>query len=300
MKTIKPYSVEIQADSLEKARELINSKLPEGFSVISEHIVDYGKPKSTKCYADTLDEAYNKALKKVKDLVITKRKDVTKPELKTLTIEAFDEDNAKEKALKLNGKSAVIKNIQLISQGKKGFLGFNKIPNIYEVDVFIQASVELIYTPKMKVSFMLGKPRAKSDEHYILKCKDCGFVHHIPGYYKENLIEFIVNPDDVRIICIYGNGQFTVTLEVKEFFDIDILPATNMLLKASIGDNIKELHKHMKSHNDSLFLNIDQNARHTWHIYSKQANGKSFMKFAKNRGVDIIGEINLSKVEMPE
>jgi hypothetical protein len=131
----------------------------------------------------------------------------------------------------------------------------------------------------------------------MLKCTDCDFTHHIPRDYVDDKVKYSVDTDEVKMACVYG--AFTVTLEVKEFFTITNVPASGQVLHASIGANMRALHGHMLSHCDPLFLIIQQSRDQTTHKYKKHAEGNTYVKFSKEHGIDIVGNINLSKAEIP-
>jgi len=140
---------------------------------------------------------------------------------------------------------------------------------------------------------------AKSNEHYMLKCVDCGFTHHIPRATTLPSVVFSVDVNEVKMVCVYGGGAFTVTLDVNEFFTITTVPDSGQVLNASISDNIKPLHNHMLSHCNPLFLIIQQSRNQTTHKYKKQPEGNTYVKFSREHGVDIVGNINVSKAEIP-
>ena len=131
--------------------------------------------------------------------------------------------------------------------------------------------------------------------HYILRCKECGEVIHIPADTNKGFI-YGFNPKKVRLYCVYG--AFTVNLDVNEFFDADVSPPTNRTLHASIVDNMKVIHRHLLTHNDPLYLTVTQTANSTTHKYDKKPV-KNHVKYTKPGNVEIIGSINKSKAEIP-
>ena len=135
-------------------------------------------------------------------------------------------------------------------------------------------------------------------ESYALKCRQCGFTHRIPKDCRDPDVSFFVTPAEVKLTCIYG-GRFTVTLEVKDFFSLQRAPASGQVVQASIGPNMRPLHQHMLTHFDPLFLIIRQSPNQTTHTYKMQAEGSTYVKFSKTRGVDIVGNINVGKAEIP-
>src|SRR5947208_1057579 len=70
-------------------------------------------------------------------------------------------------------------------------------------------------TPPRKQTAPTNTSKANSDGHYVLKCIDCNFTHHIPSDYINGPVKFAVDTNKVEIVCVYG-GAFTVTLRVKD------------------------------------------------------------------------------------
>jgi hypothetical protein len=140
--------------------------------------------------------------------------------------------------------------------------------------------------------------RAKSDEHYALKCRECDFTHDIPKDCVVAPAAFSVDVQDVRMQCVYG-GAFTVTLGSKEFFTVAPVPRSGAVLHASIADNMKVLHAHVMSHCDPVFLSIRQTSNRTDHEYKRQPEGPTYVSISGERGVDIVGQIDVSKAEIP-
>ena len=141
--------------------------------------------------------------------------------------------------------------------------------------------------------------RAAAGEHYVLRCADCSFEHHIPADQSDSTVRYSVDPDEVKNTCVYG-GAFTVTLNVREFFHIEPTPASGQVLHASIGENVNALHGHLLSHCDPLFLQVAQTANATQHTYTRQQpTANAFVKFSSEHGVDIVGKINVAKAEIP-
>ena len=49
--------IEVEADSLEEARQEIISQIPKGFQVVTEQIISDGKPQTTMVYGETTKAA---------------------------------------------------------------------------------------------------------------------------------------------------------------------------------------------------------------------------------------------------
>jgi hypothetical protein len=140
---------------------------------------------------------------------------------------------------------------------------------------------------------------AKSSEHYLLTCTACGFTHDIPRDCALPTGEFSVDVDEIKMTCVYGGGAFTVTLQLNEFFSITVAPESGEALRASIVDNMKPIHAHLLSHYDPLYLVIAQSRSRTTHRYTKLPEEKPYVKFSRERGRDIVGNIDVSKAEIP-
>jgi hypothetical protein len=172
-------TVEVEADSLKEARKELNYRIPQGLSVLSEKIISDGNHKTSRGIAGTTDEAYAKAQAKVPGgAEIVGKKEISSSERKDLTIEAFDEHSAREQARNQSGKTAIIKDIKLITLGTPGFLGIGKKPNQYQVEVLLQAIVEITYKTKAKIVAELGKAKAKAKRAWTPT--NPAFASHMP------------------------------------------------------------------------------------------------------------------------
>ena len=164
----KAKTIEAEANLMEEAREILKKRIPEGFLIKSERIVS--KPEQTSVIGreGTEEEARIKAQSQVPgDALITSTKTLCQPVHKKLTIAAFDDKGAREKADKEVNPDVgmIIKNLELASLGKKGFLGIGRKPNFYECDIFQPAAVEVVYTRgKAKLIGILADEKKKSNE----------------------------------------------------------------------------------------------------------------------------------------
>ena len=154
--------IEVEADSLEEARQQVISQIPEGLHVLSEKVISDGLPKTIKAIAETTEEAVVKAQGDIpNNAEVIEKKEVTAPKQKVITVGAFDEQSAR---VLMRGKTAqieMIKSLRLIMPGTRGFLGLGKKPNQYEVDILQHAVVQITYKTKARISAKLGeKPKA--------------------------------------------------------------------------------------------------------------------------------------------
>jgi len=153
--------IEIEAESLEEARELLKSRIPEGLDLLSEQIISDGKPKTVNAVADTTAAAFAKAQSEIPpNAEVVEKKELSAPGLKVITVEAFDEEQADLNA-KIYGNrrfgTSIVKSLKLVTKGRKGFLGIGKQPNQYEAELFKQAVVQFVYKAKAKISAKIGK-----------------------------------------------------------------------------------------------------------------------------------------------
>lgn len=151
-------TIEVQADSLEEAKEKIRAQIPEGLQLLSEEVISNGKPKIIKCTSDTLEAAFETARSKIPvGADVVGRKELSAPEKKVITVEADDEQTARVQAERQIGSTERVEGITLIELGKKGLLGIGKKPNRYEIQVFRQAIVEVTYREKVKIRATIGE-----------------------------------------------------------------------------------------------------------------------------------------------
>ncbi len=149
-------TIEIEAQSLEEAREQLKSQIPEGFHLLSEQVISAGDAKTVTAFAATTKAALEKAQSKVPDnaATIEKQRELV-PEQTTISVEAFDEQSATSEAewkAKEQGLAGTVRSVKLIVQGKRGILGIGAKPNQYEVEILGQPVVEVTYKTKAKIS----------------------------------------------------------------------------------------------------------------------------------------------------
>ena len=139
---------------------------------------------------------------------------------------------------------------------------------------------------------------APSAGHYELTCRQCGFRHPIPNRYRDAVVDYSVDENAVEIAIVYG-GQYTVTLDLGRFFRLEHAPAAGLALEASISGHMPALHGHLMTHHDPLFLVIRQDPGRTHHAYRAEPEGDAYVRFSRTTGIDVVGEIDLSKAEIP-
>ncbi len=154
-------TLEIAGRTLEEAREQLESRIPEGFLILSEQVISEGKPQTVKASAETTEAAFAKAQKDIPgDADIVVKRELAVPERRVIGLEASDERNAEStarfQASREFGDTAILKSIKLVVAGSKGFLGIGGRPNQYQVEILREAAVEITYRPKARISIKLS------------------------------------------------------------------------------------------------------------------------------------------------
>lgn len=149
--------IEIEDESLEGAKAIVTAQIPKGQRIRVERVLVDGKPQTVTGSAETFDAAFAEAQHVVPSTAkILSRTKMSAPDVKRVTIEAFDMSSAKRQA-EAQFKNARATNVTTTRLGRKGFLGIGKKPNLYEVEVHLLAVVEIAFKPRFKVSFGVGE-----------------------------------------------------------------------------------------------------------------------------------------------
>lgn len=153
--------LEIEAESLEEARERLQSSIPDGFQLLSERVVSDGEPKSVRATAETVEKALSEAHGALPDGVeVLESKELATPGIQLISVAAFDEESALSELRSLVearlGVSADVANLRLIAKGTTGFLGIGKKPNRYQAELRNPAVVEITYKTKARISARIG------------------------------------------------------------------------------------------------------------------------------------------------
>jgi hypothetical protein len=122
----------IEADSLEDARAQVESRIPDGERVLSEEIIDDGRPHTVTGVAETSEAATAQAQSFMPpDAVVLSEKNVASSHVSTVTVEAFDESGAftaAESMARHIAGSVVVIGVTQLTPGAKGFLGIGRKP----------------------------------------------------------------------------------------------------------------------------------------------------------------------------
>lgn len=158
-------TLELEAESLEEAHQMLNAQLPGGMQIFSKRIVADGKPRTLEAVGDTAEAAFAEARSKIPgEAEILDQKVLTAAEDKVtrVTVEAEDENSARLQ-MQIRRPQNAVKNVRLLSPAKKGALGFGAKAGQYEVELAQPAVVALTYKTKAKISVKYGKPAADSN-----------------------------------------------------------------------------------------------------------------------------------------
>lgn len=127
--------IEIRAATVDEARNQIYN---ERYIVLEENIVDPGDVGIIESVGDTAEKAFIKARSRVPAEAVIESQIVRVAEAQiNLQILGDDEKSFGEE------QSRMITSVSLIKNGRKGFLGFGKTSNIYEIVLTQQAVVEI-------------------------------------------------------------------------------------------------------------------------------------------------------------
>jgi hypothetical protein len=150
--------MEVEADSLAEARKKAESQVPEDLRIVSEEILSLGQQGSVMGVAETIEAAFEEAESKLPSGVeVVGRQQMQKTMRRVVTVEAADEQSARTQVEQGIAKNARVEEVALKKLGKKGFFGMGRKPNLYEVQVFEQAVVEIKYKKKAKIRVKLGE-----------------------------------------------------------------------------------------------------------------------------------------------
>lgn len=152
-------TVQVQADTVDEAKQLLKGKIPLGYEVFSEEVSSDEKPKTIRASGETVDAALANAERELPpDAQVTARRELSGPTTRRLTVEAFDEQQARAKVTSQLGDLVTVKSLTLIQAERKGSLSIDGKPQSYQVEVVQVANVEIIYKTKARVTAHIGTP----------------------------------------------------------------------------------------------------------------------------------------------
>jgi len=185
---MKKEVVEIEAGTLEAARQQAKDKVPAGASLLSETILSDGKERSARGVADSAAAALEKARQDVPEgAAVVSEKELLPAKHSSIEVEAFDEPAARQAAQQKIGSTSRIEGIVLKTAGKKGLLGMGKTPGVYQANVFQPSTAEVRFKRKARIRVAFGEI---PDSGY---CQRCGRANS-PVEKSEKSIYFFCSP----------------------------------------------------------------------------------------------------------
>lgn len=99
-----------------------------------------------------------------------------------------------------------------------------------------------------------------SNEHYTLRCKQCGQeVVNIPGEHAPDK-QYFFHPKTMGVVSVF-NGQTIAYGGFQEFFTLQVSADQNANISATLADCIVTIHEHLVSHYIPLYMIVmDQQA----------------------------------------
>ncbi|HZI19368.1 MAG TPA: hypothetical protein VEY09_12310 [Pyrinomonadaceae bacterium] len=137
--------IELEDDSLEAARDRLNK---QNVIVLREFVLCSGETAVVEAAASTVEEAAAKAARHIPPgarLASSTREVKASPRRIVLRVEADSEEEAGQ------WRAEAIESVSLHRKGRKGFLGFGRAPNVYEVVVAQPAVVELRFRERARI-----------------------------------------------------------------------------------------------------------------------------------------------------
>jgi hypothetical protein len=161
--------IEVEADSVEEARRLVESRMPDGHRAVSETIVVGDQSWTVRGIGETHEAAIETARSKIPAHAIIMAEAVLEdPDTWTITIDADSEALARAQAeaqLRRVDPGLETRNVKALSlkkPGRKGFLGIGRKLNRYSAEVISSAVVVVKYRFRVRI-----KVEAATDEEIV-------------------------------------------------------------------------------------------------------------------------------------
>lgn len=144
--TVKKFVVE--ARTLEEARNQVKLQVPEGFTLVSEQVLEEEWCRNVFGRGGSIAEAFEKAQDALPEgCEVVEKEVVSDAETILVLVEAFTREDAEEKALWQVSEEVSIsvdaKASRITQRGSVGFLGIGRKPDTYEVQVVKKAVARL-------------------------------------------------------------------------------------------------------------------------------------------------------------
>ena len=147
---MKKQIVEIEADSLVAARDLLKARLDPSATMLVEQVICDGEPAAVEGIGDTPEAALTDARAKMPAGASMKKHDTVNPAAELFCeVAAYDSEEAATKATVRPGGR--VDSVAVKVPGRKGILGLGRKPSTYTVKLFDPAIVRLTFKPKVKI-----------------------------------------------------------------------------------------------------------------------------------------------------
>jgi hypothetical protein len=140
-----PYrTFEVEAASIDAARQKLRTMIPSGHVVILEKVLDDGSSRTSTGEALNADDALRDAKTKVPGGATFERHEVVQePVVETVEVVAWDDAEARQKADVRHPRT--IQSVLVKHGGRRGFLGVGRRPNTYTVTAMRLARVSVTF-----------------------------------------------------------------------------------------------------------------------------------------------------------
>ncbi len=143
--------IEESADTLEEAKQLAGSKVPEDHEIVKHEILSEGKPEKISQSARTPEEAQEKALALLPPGARDVQSTLTPEQVINEQVQALDEASARMLPRQLLLSGAELLRVTLLKPPRKQFLMVQAVPGTYNREIKLPAKCEVTYTPKPRV-----------------------------------------------------------------------------------------------------------------------------------------------------
>jgi hypothetical protein len=144
--------IEVEAESLEQARQKLIAQLPQGHYLKSEQVIVEGSSGKINLYAVNEADAVFLAQKQVPHHArILAHQVLSSATTRTISVEATDAEAARAQAVKAARSGENLQQIRLVSKGSQGFMGVGRRQDLFEAILFTPAVIEITYHVPVRV-----------------------------------------------------------------------------------------------------------------------------------------------------
>jgi hypothetical protein len=136
-------TLEVQAQTLEVARQDLQKKLSPGIVVLRETVLADGSSKIVEGKGATVEEAVQKAKANIPPNATIEGHVLQPPTRETIQVDGFDESEVRRKAVVAKPKR--IDSVSIKESGHKGFIGIGRRPHTYDIVITQLALIKIKY-----------------------------------------------------------------------------------------------------------------------------------------------------------